>query len=306
MTTLAPDGDVEQFLDTLVTELGRRPATVAAYDRDLEKYREFLVGRGVTLRAATAEDIQSYLNHLAVHGRAPATVARAAAAIRMLHRHLHVEGTTAVDAGARVEPPRRRRSVPKAISEDAVATLLDSVTGETAADQRDRAMLEVLYGTGIRVSELVGLDLTRVDLDARIMRVIGKGNKERVVPLGRLAAERITEWIYGQRRVVVARRSGRTTNAVFLNLRGGRLSRQGAWGILQERAARVGLGDVVHPHVLRHSCATHMLDHGADLRTVQELLGHASLSTTQTYTAVANERLFEAFRHAHPRAEVTS
>jgi integrase/recombinase XerD len=197
------------------------------------------------------------------------------------------------------------RGLPKALSEADVARLLDAVTGDDAVARRDRAILEVLYGTGMRISELVGLSLADVDLVDRLVRVFGKGAKERVVPLGRLAAEALEAWLAPAGRGAMEpdrwRRRG-DAEAVFLNQRGGRLTRQGAYGILRGHARRVDLDDRISPHVLRHSCATHMVDHGADIRAVQELLGHASISTTQVYTKVSTERLFAAWREAHPRA----
>ncbi len=195
--------------------------------------------------------------------------------------------------------------LPKPLSEAEVESLLASVVGNTPLERRDRAILEVLYGTGIRISELVGLSLGDVDLTDRVMRVFGKGSHERVVPIGRMAADALSEWLARSGRgALVPERWARRgdAEAVFLNARGGRLSRQGAWGIVRTYADRVGLGDRLSPHVLRHSCATHMLDHGADIRVVQELLGHASVATTQVYTLVSAERLRSVYENAHPRA----
>jgi site-specific recombinase XerD len=226
--------------------------------------------------------------------------------IRTFHRFLAAEDDGAADPGAQVDPPKRARGVPKALSEAEVGSLLASVTGDDPVARRDRAMFELLYGCGLRASELVGLGVGDIDLDRRLLRAFGKGSKERVVPVGRLAAEAVTAWLSSSGRgafVPPRWRSRDDADAVFLNRRGGRLTRQGVWVVLQRRARTVGLGDRVHPHVLRHSCATHMLEHGADLRAVQEMLGHASISTTQTYTRVAKERLIEVYRSAHPRAE---
>jgi integrase/recombinase XerD len=184
---------------------------------------------------------------------------------------------------------------------------LDSITGSEPVDRRDLALLELLYGTGARVSEVVGLRLGDVDLDGGLVRLFGKGSKERIVPLGRPAARALADWFDpgGRPNLVPGHwRSRDAADAVFLNQRGGRLTRQGAWLILDGRARLVGLSARMSPHVLRHSCATHMLDHGADLRAVQELLGHASISTTQVYTKVSNERLWDAYDAAHPRARL--
>jgi integrase/recombinase XerD len=195
--------------------------------------------------------------------------------------------------------------LPKSLSEDEVAALLAAVAGDEPVARRDRAVLEVLYGTGLRISELVGLRLADVDLESALLRAFGKGSKERVVPVGRHAVAALADWLGpGGRPALVPERWARRTDAdaVFLNRRGGRLTRQGAWLVVKRWGGEVGLGPRLTPHVLRHSCATHMLDHGADIRTVQELLGHASVSTTQVYTRVSTERLFAAYRAAHPRA----
>jgi integrase/recombinase XerD len=195
--------------------------------------------------------------------------------------------------------------LPKALSEEEVLALLAAVQGDDPIGRRDRAILEVLYGTGLRISELVGLSLADLDLGAALLRAFGKGAKERIVPLGRHALDALEWWLApGGRPALEPARWARRgdAEAVLLNARGGRLSRQGAWGIVRRHGDAVGLGDRLTPHVLRHSCATHMLDHGADIRAVQELLGHASISTTQIYTLVSNERLFEVYRSAHPRA----
>lgn len=301
--------EIDEFLTYLVAERGRSRATVEAYRRDLRRYVNDETLAGIDCASRQPGDIELHLDSLRSSGLATATVARSAASIRMLHRYLALERDGVIDVGARVESPRVGRSLPKAISETKIAQLLGSVTGDDPVALRDRAILETLYGTGIRISELVGLRLGDVDLDSRLMRVMGKGSKERIVPIGRHAAVSLGEWLAPDGRAEMAPvrwRSRTDSEAVVLSQRGTRLTRQGAWLIVSRRAQLVGLGDVVHPHVLRHSCATHMLDHGADLRAVQELLGHASISTTQTYTLVATERLFESYRAAHPRAELVT
>lgn len=296
---------VESFLDWLRLERGRAPATVAAYRRDLRRYGEYLAARGRCAVDAQEADVVGFVAGLGASGLAPASVARTTVAVRTLHGYLAAEGMAAGDPTVDLDPTPVPAGLPKALREDQVSVLLESVTGDTAVDRRDLAILETLYGTGARISELVGLSLGDVDLDGRLLRVTGKGGKERIVPLGRCAVTALARWLDpGGRPGMVPRRwrSRRDAEAVFLNQRGGRLTRQGAWLVLQGRARLVGLADVVTPHVLRHSCATHLLDHGADIRAVQELLGHASIATTQTYTRVANERLFAAYRAAHPRA----
>jgi integrase/recombinase XerD len=296
---------VEELLSWLAVEKGRSANTLAAYRRDLGAYWEFLVGRRLTLDQVTDRVVEDYLAFLRASGKAPASVARALVAVRSLHRFCEDEGLTAGNPAEDVERPRVPAGLPKALSEDEVATLLGAVVGDDALARRDRAILEVLYGCGLRVSELVGLSLADLDLEAGFLRAFGKGAKERVVPVGRLARESLAAWLErGGRGALVpagwARRGD--AEAVFLNARGGRLSRQGAWGVVRHYGDRVGLADRLTPHVLRHSCATHMLDHGADIRVVQELLGHASISTTQVYTRVSTERLRRVYEAAHPRA----
>ena len=295
--------EVEEYLSWLVAERGRAANTVTAYRRDLRAYIDWLGGR--SLVDADAPTIESYVAHLRAEGRAPASIARATVAVRSLHRFLAEEGLADRDAGAAVETPRVPRGLPKALSEDDVASLIAAVTGHDPIARRNRAVLEVLYGTGVRISELVGLSLGDVDVEGGSLRVFGKGAKERVVPLVGMARAAVAEWLAPSGRGALeperwARRGD--AEAVFLNARGGRLSRQGAWGVVRKHGERVGLGDRLTPHVLRHSCATHLLDHGADIRVVQELLGHASISTTQLYTLVSTERLRSAWASAHPRA----
>lgn len=297
--------EAEEFLTWLSAERGRSANTLAAYRRDLRAYWAWLVQRATTLGAVGEQDITAYVAHLRAAGRAPASVARAVVAVRSLHRFLAVEGLVERDPAADVEAPRVPQSLPKALTEEDVERLLGAVSGDDSVARRDRAILEVLYGTGLRISELVGLSLADVDLDAALLRAFGKGSKERLVPIGRLARRALETWFdAGGRPSLAPERWARRgdAEAVFLNARGGRLSRQGAWGIVRRYGDLAGLGDRLTPHVLRHSCATHMLDHGADIRAVQELLGHASISTTQVYTKVSTERLWRVYEQAHPRA----
>lgn len=297
--------EAEDFLMWLSAERGRAPNTVAAYRRDLRTYVAWLGERGTPLDHVAETDLLDYVRALRSRDLAPASVARSLVPVRALHRFLLEEGRAAVDPGAHVELPKVPRGLPKALSEAEVGRLLDAPVGEGPIVLRDRAMLELLYGTGIRVSELVGLSLGDVDLDAALLRAFGKGRRERIVPVGVPAVRAMVAWLGAEGRTVLApaqwRRRG-DAEAVFLNARGGRLSRQGAWNVLNRYARQVGLEGRLSPHVLRHSCATHMLDHGADIRAVQELLGHASISTTQVYTLVSSERLWEVYRSAHPRA----
>jgi integrase/recombinase XerD len=256
------------------------------------------------LTEVTAADIAAYMTHLKKQGKAPASVARASVAVRSLHHFLADEGLSAIDEAAGVEAPRVPAGLPKALEEAEVTDLIEGVVGDDPISKRDRAVLEVLYGTGIRISELVGLSLVDVDLDGALLRAFGKGSKERIVPLGRPARRALAEWFDAGRPALEPERWARRgdAEAVFLNARGGRLTRAGGWLVVKKHGDRAGLGDRLSPHVLRHSCATHLLDHGADIRAVQELLGHVSISTTQVYTKVSTERLWQVYQDAHPRA----
>jgi integrase/recombinase XerD len=297
--------DVEEWLSWLATERGRARSTLAAYRRDARRWCRWLDRRGVALADVSEADVEAYIGELRGGELAPATVARAVVAVRSLHRFLADEGRAPADPGADVATPRVPSGLPKALSEAEVEALLAAVVGDEPVARRDRAMLEVLYGTGVRISELVGLRLGDVDEESGLLRAFGKGSKERVVPLGRHAAAALRAWLgpAGRPALVPERWARRgDAEAVFLNRRGGRLTRQGAWLVVKHWGSEAGIGDKLTPHVLRHSCATHMLDHGADLRAVQEMLGHASVSTTQVYTKVSTERLFAAYRSAHPRA----
>lgn len=306
MTTTAAETAVTDYCVWLSVERGRAARTVDAYRRDLQSYFAYLDDNGLAHLTVVDSEIVTYLRQLQQADLAPASVARRLAAVRGFHRYLAAEGVRPDDPTALVEVPRVPQGLPKALSEAEVNRLIDAVGGGEPRDLRDRAILEVLYGTGIRISELVGSSLGDVDLEYGLLRVLGKGSKERVVPIGRLALEALVEWLGPRGRPLMEpdRWASRDDSvAVFLNNRGGRLSRQGGWGVLKKYGAQVGLGARLSPHVLRHSCATHMLDHGADIRTVQELLGHASIGTTQIYTKVSRERLWSVYAAAHPRAE---
>jgi integrase/recombinase XerD len=299
----------------LAVERGLRPNTLAAYERDLRGYEAFVRARGIDDPAAIDEAcVRDYVaSRSAVvdeDGRppAPATVARALVAVRSFHRFCVDEELVSTDPSEDVQAPRVPLGIPKALSEAEVEALLGSVLGDGPRALRDRAILETLYAAGVRITELVGLDRADLDLDGGLIRVFGKGAKERVVPIGRPARAAISAYLERGRPELLAggRPQLRTGDAVFLNARGGRLTRQGCWGIVQAAGNRAGLGDQVHPHVLRHSCATHLLDHGADIRVVQEVLGHASVSTTQVYTKVSAERLRAVYESAHPRARTAA
>jgi len=295
----------EEYLSWLAVEKGRSRNTLLAYRRDISAWERWAATEGIDPLSAGSGAVERYLDVLREAGRNPASLARATTALRGLFRFLVGEGVLPVDPTADVRSPKLPRRLPKALDEAQVELLLDSVAGDDPVDLRDLALLEVLYGTGARISEVVGLSLLDLKDDDGLLRVFGKGAKERLVPLGGPARHALERWLGpgGRPRMTgerLARRSD--AEAVFVNYRGGRLSRQGAWAAVQGRARKVGLGDVVSPHVLRHSCATHMLAHGADIRVVQEVLGHVSVATTQIYTRLSRDHLRTAYEGAHPRA----
>ena len=300
--------EVEEFLVWLAAERGRSPNTLASYRRDLRHYQAWCSERGADVLTIGLDDLRQFVAERKASGLAPASVARQLAAIRMLHRYLASERHRSDDPTARLDGVKVPAGLPKPLAEDEVVSLLDAVVGDDPVARRDRALLELLYATGARVSEVVGLSLGDIDYDASLVRLLGKGDKERIVPFGTTAARALDGWFETSGRAALSpdrwRRRG-DAEAVFLNRSGGRLSRQGAWLVVRKYGERVGLGDRLSPHVLRHSCATHLLDHGADLRIVQEMLGHSSISTTQVYTRVSQERLWEVYRAAHPRASTT-
>ena len=296
-----------RYLDHLAVERGLAANTLESYRRDLRRYAEVLGGRDVrTLGAVTETDVADFVATLRVgsaeHVPAKASsAARALVAVRGLHRFALREGLVDVDAAREVRPPALPRSLPKAISVDEVAALIEAAGfDQTPLALRDRALLELLYGSGARISEAVGLDVDALDLERGSVRLYGKGSRERVVPIGRLARGAIDAYLVRARPALAA--AGRGGPAVFLNSRGGRLSRQSAWAVLRAAADKAGVTAEVSPHTLRHSFATHLLDGGADVRVVQELLGHASVTTTQIYTLVTVDRLREVYATAHPRA----
>jgi integrase/recombinase XerD len=306
------------FLTHLTVEKGRSDLTLRAYRQDLRRYAAFLGGRGLEVDRVAEDDVQDFVTELRSGELAASSVIRITGTVRSLHRFLAAEGLAPADPTTAVESPRRPSALPRALSEQDVEALLDAVdtacrlpTGDATADAahlRDRALLELLYSSGIRVSEACGLRFGDLDVDASFARVLGKRSKERLVPIGRPALSALADYLDRGRPVLLGERAvdRDAADAVFLGLRGRRLGRQAAWGVIRRWAAAAGLRAEISPHVLRHSCATHLLDHGADIRTVQELLGHASVSTTQIYTRVATDRLVQAYRDAHPRARLRS
>ena len=297
--------EIEEFLSWMASERGRSANTLAAYRRDLIGYSGWLTAEGLSLRSVARGDVDRFVQARRAGGAAASSVARQLAALRMLHRFMSDEGTRPDDPTADVEGVRVPAGIPHPLTEDEVGRLLDAVTGVDPVAQRDRALLEFLYATGARIGEAVGLSMDDIDFDHRLVRLFGKGSKERIVPFGRRAASLLEGWMSDGRLALAPERWARRGDqeAVFLNTRGARLTRQAAWAVVRKYGEATGLADRLSPHVLRHSCATHLLDHGADLRIVQEMLGHASISTTQVYTKVSQERLWAVYRQAHPRAE---
>lgn len=300
--------DVEEFLAWMLAEKGRSANTLAAYRRDLGSYCTWLGEQDTDVLDVSHQQLVTFVGERKASGAATSSVARQLAAIRMLHRYLAIEGVRPDDPAADLEGVKVPSGIPKPLTESQINSLLDAVVGHEPLDHRDRALLELLYATGARISEVTGLSIGDLDLDRRLVRLYGKGSKERIVPFGSSAEEALEEWFSprGRARLVPDRWHRRgDAEAVFLNLRGSRLTRQAAWLVVKKYGRLAGVSEELSPHVLRHSCATHLLDHGADLRVVQEMLGHVSISTTQVYTRVSQERLWEVYRTAHPRATLT-
>ena len=296
MTTPTPEPDpaVDSFLALLASQ--RAPSTVDAYRRDIADLASFL---GSSPSAADIDSLERWLADLRSRGIAPSSIARRIAAVRSFHRHLVLIGQRDDNPAADLEAPRRRRSLPRALSSGDIARLCAAANGVSPRALRDRALIELIYGSGLRVSETVGLDRGSVHLTERLVRCIGKGDKERIVPLGREACEALRRYL-SQGRPYLDKRH---RPELFLNAKGGALTRAGVFLILRRLAAEAGLEpERIHPHLLRHSFATHLLEGGADLRSVQEMLGHADLSTTELYTHVSDQRRREVYFDAHPHA----
>jgi integrase/recombinase XerD len=298
---------VQRYLDHLTVEKGSAANTVSSYRRDLGRYSQFLAERGLrTLPAVSEADVRDFLVSLrkgdpesGVAALADSSVARTLVATRGLHKFAAAEGIVVEDVAHAVRPPKAPRRLPKALSVDEVLVILEAAG---AADHpralRDRAMLELLYSCGARISEVTALDVDDIDTEHRAVVLRGKGGKERIVPVGRPAIAALEAYLVRGRPSL----SKRGEPALFLNVRGGRLSRQSAWQVLVDAAERAGIDKEVSPHTLRHSFATHLLDGGADVRVVQELLGHSSVTTTQVYTLVTVNTMREVYATAHPRA----
>lgn len=285
----------------LTIEKGRSRATIEAYRRDLEALMQWMSERAIEIKELREEELERYFNDLRTQKRAPSTVARAVAATRGWFGYLVEEEHLSIDPSARLKGGRHGRTLPKPLGEEEIVKLLDSIPTTTAVDLRDRALLELLYSTGARVSEVVGMDLSDLDFDEDLILLTGKGSKQRLVPIGETLKRALLDYLGpgGRSTLLSTKRNTR----VFLNARAGTLSRQGIDGVIAKRALLVGIDrGRISAHVFRHSCATHMLAHGADIRVVQELLGHASIATTQLYTAVSVTTLQREYHHAHPRA----
>lgn len=289
-----------EFLVYLRVEKGLSPNTVEAYGRDVAKYLAFLAGSGIEKpEDVEPRTITGFLNLEKDRGLGPGSLARLVSSVKGFHLFLVNEDHAANLPTSELRTPRKPRRLPHALTQAEAVRLLEQPMVEDPAGLRDRAMLELLYATGMRISELTSLDLEDLDLEEGEVRVMGKGGKERVVPLGSQASESLAKYLrFGRSRLL----RGRSQRGVFLNMKGGRLSRSGAWRIIKEYAGRVGLEERLTPHTLRHSFATHLLENGADLRYIQELLGHSSISTTQIYTHVSKERVKEIYMSAHPRS----
>ena len=286
---------VEEYLVALRVEYGLAANTINAYRRDLDQYLQFLDGA-----EPDQSLVEDYVATLSERGLASSTISRKIASLRGLHRFMAKEGYRVADPTVLLQTPRRLSPFPKALAVSEAISLVEAPDLSAQKGRRDSALLEFLYGTGARVSEAVDLDLGMLDLEDKVVIVTGKGSKQRLIPLGSQAVAAMRRWLPDRLSLLARSEPG---DPVFLNLRGGRLSRQGAFDVVKSNAARAGIDPKkVSPHVLRHSAATHMVEAGADLRTVQEMLGHATISTTQIYTKVSSAHLVEIYVQAHPRS----
>lgn len=289
------------FLDYLSVERGLADNTIVSYRFDLKQFQAFCNRRKiVAVEGVDRAVVLNYLLELKQKKRSPATLHRHLAALKAFFRFLVEEGVSTVNPTANLESPSLKTKLPGVLDQEEVVLLLEQPHLEKPAGIRDRAMLELMYATGMRVTELVSLDLGHVDCRQGYVRCLGKGSKERIIPMGSLARYYVQIYLERGRSKITANRA--TTNALFLNLRGRRLTRQGFWKIIKKYAVQAGLSGDIRPHTLRHSFATHLLENGADLRSVQELLGHADITTTQIYTHITDDRLRETYNHSHPRA----
>jgi integrase/recombinase XerD len=289
---------IERFLDAIWMEAGLSANTLAAYRSDMQAYALWLAGTAGGLQAAQRHDLLDYLAISVTAGARPRTTARRLSCVRRFYRYLIREGVVKDDPTAEVDSPKLGRALPRSLTEAQVVSLLNAPDVATPLGLRDRAMLETLYATGLRVSELVGLTLTQISIGQGVVRVMGKGSKERLVPLGEEALAWLSTYLAEGRGQLLRKK---VNNALFPTARGAGMTRQAFWYNIKRHAETAGIGRNLSPHTLRHAFATHLLNHGADLRVVQMLLGHADLSTTQIYTQVARERLKSLHAKHHPR-----
>ncbi|QFT89499.1 Tyrosine recombinase XerD [Bacillus sp. THAF10] len=293
--------ELKDFIHFLIVEKGLANNTVVSYERDLKSYLQYMekvecVG---DLNKVSRSTILQFLKFLHDKGKSSKTIARHIASIRSFHQFLLREKVTEQDPTVHIDRPKQEQKLPHVLSVEEVQALLEVPDVQKVYGKRDKAMLELLYATGIRVSELISLDISDVHLTMGFVRCVGKGNKERIIPLGKLAQEAISLYIEESRGQI---KKKKTTDALFLNHLGNRLSRQGFWKILKKLTQEAGIQKELTPHTLRHSFATHLLENGADLRAVQEMLGHADISTTQIYTHVTKNRMKDVYTMFHPRA----
>jgi len=304
--------DAEEFLSYLAVEKGRSHNTISAYKKDLLLYENFLrIDAEKTLSEVSVGDVESFTESLLKKGYARSSVARILSAVKGLHRFCRNEREAKSDPTVDITSPRQARRLPKPISKEEVDVLISSISQKDPVSLRDRAILEVLYGGGLRISELVMMsvgDIKELDKDISLVTVLGKGSKERIVPIGRQAQTALSEWLGTAGRQAVLLKYGtygKVNDRLWVSSKGKLMTRQTIWRVIHSRSEAVGLGSKVTPHTLRHSFASHMLDNGADIRVVQELLGHASLVTTQIYTYVSNTKLKSIYLQTHPRAKLS-
>lgn len=296
---MADSSEIDRFLDALWMERGLSQNTLAAYRRDLAGFSDWLSKKKLEgLLGVRREDLLAYLSIRVENGAKPRTTARLLSSLRRFYQHGLREGWIQVDPSDRIDAPKLGRSLPKSLTEDEIESLITTPDTKSALGLRDRAMLELLYATGLRVSELVELRMLQVNLRQGVVRTLGKGSKERLVPMGETASEWLEKYLDEGRPDLL---KGRECEHLFLTHRGAAMSRQAFWYVIKRHALKAGINKTLSPHTLRHSFATHLLNHGADLRVVQMLLGHSDLSTTQIYTHVARERLKGLHAQHHPR-----
>lgn len=291
---------INNFITYLRVERGLSENTVISYRFDLEDLLKYLKKMDKDTLNVLREDIASYIMHLKVEGKSAATIARRMAAIKKFYAFLTMENIIRFDPTVNLESPKQKQRLPKILSLKETEKLLSSAKNNDPFSLRDNAMLELLYATGMRVSELIGIETANINFDSGFIRCFGKGAKERIIPIGSFACHALQNYIHYGRPELVKKKT--PANVLFLNHHGQQLTRQGFWKILKARAASVGITKIIMPHILRHSFATHLLENGADLRSVQEMLGHADIATTQIYTHLTKGKLKEMYNKAHPRA----